>query len=134
MTDLPIKLEYRPGHEMTFAPINVPVADMLRLLHQGVPQVVILEPGDATRYTLLILPLDRGDNVVTHLQAIGIQEEDAERYLFVSKLSCNECPGTFVPFGPDVPVGTYDVLELTENEWSRRLLAWWLTTLNVLFF
>lgn len=134
MTDLPIKLEYRPGVQMTFAPVNVPVVDMIRLLHQGVAQVVILEPGDATRYTLLIFPLDRGDNVSAHLDAIGIRGEDAHRYLFVSKLSPDECPGTFVLFGADVPVGTYDVVELTENEWSRELLAWWLTTLNILFF
>ena len=128
MTDL----EYR-GKKMEFVPVNVLPSDMIRLIHQGVPQVVILEPGDATRYTLLLIPLDRGDNVVGHLDSIGIQGEDAERYLFVSKLSPDACPGTFVPFGPDATVGTYDVLDLTSNEWSRELLAWWLTSLAHLF-
>ena len=131
MTNLPIDLEYRPGHKMVFAPINVSVTDMIRLLRQGVPQVVILEPGDATRYTLLLLPLDH-DNVGAYLDSVGIREEAAERYLFVAKLSYDECPGTWVPFGPGGHVGTYDVTELSDNGWSHELLAWWLTNLNAL--
>ena len=121
-------LEYH-GRPMEFLPINVLPSHLIRLFHQGLPQTIILEPGDATRYTLLLLPLGLGDNVGAHLDAIGIPPSEADHYIFVSKLSCDECLGTWLPFGPGVEVGTYDVVELTTNEWSREFLAWWFTEL-----
>ena len=127
------KLLYH-GRPMAFAPINVSVLHLIQTLHKGTPQVVVLEPGDATRYMLLLLPLDLGDEVSSYLGDLGIPAAEADRYLFVSKLSHDVCLGTWVPFGPDVHVGTYDVTDLTPNEWSRELLAWWLTHLYRLLY
>lgn len=123
-------LEYRPGVLMKVEPINATMKEVVESARCGEQQVVILEPGDATRYHLLLLPMLDTDLVSPHLQSFGIQPEDAHKYLFVSKLSGNECPGTWVPFGPGQKVGTHDVTELTTNEWSQVLLAWWLTNLN----
>ncbi|KKN88166.1 hypothetical protein LCGC14_0252380 [marine sediment metagenome] len=123
MTD---PIEYN-GKPMRFEPINITTLDMLRLMRRGTPQVVLLEPGDATRYTLLAVPL--GTDVASHLDDFGIPRREAHNYLFVSKLAAEECPGTWLPFGSDLTVGTYDVVPLTDNEWSRRFLAWWFTRL-----
>ncbi len=125
MTDL----EYRPGKLMEVQPINVRLSEVVGTLRLNEPIVAILEPGDATRYTLLLVPMRVGDGVSPYLQGFGIQQEDADRYLFVSKLSGYECPGTWVPFVIDRPVGVHDVTELTDNPWSQQLLAWWLTNL-----
>lgn len=122
------ELEYRPGKLMALEPINVTMAAVIRTLRLGEPIVVILEPGDATRYTLLLVPLRH--NVSPYLQGFGIQPWEANNYLFVSKLSTDECPGTWVPFGPGQRVGTHDVTELSSNDWSQRFLSWWLTNLN----
>lgn len=125
MTDL----EYRPGTLMEFDPINVTIREVMRTLRLERAQVVILEPGDATRYTLLLVPIT-GTGVSPHLDAFGIMPSEAHKYLFVSKLSGYECPGTWVPFGSGLTVGTHDVTELSTNGWSQELLAWWFTSLN----
>jgi len=117
------------GRPMTFTPINVSLTHLIATLHQNVPQVVILEPGDATRYTLLLVPLNLGDDVSAHLDAVGIPSDAADGYLFVSKLDTHECPGTWIPFGSGLTVGTYDLPALTGNAWSCELLAWWFTHL-----
>ena len=127
MTDL----EYRPGKTMKFEPINVTISEVVSTLGFNQPIVVTLEPGDATRYVLLLVPIRDGDSVSHHLGFIGINSRDD--YLFVSYLSSRECPGTFVPFGPHGSVDTYNVDELTENEWSRIFLSWWLTNLKEAF-
>ncbi len=125
MTDL----EYRPGKLMNGTPINMAMSEVVGTLRLNEPVAVILEPGDATRYTLLLVPMRPGDSVSPHLGWYGIPEEEADNYLFVSNLSDSECPGTWVPFGPGRIVGTYDVTELSKNEWSQKLIAWWLTNL-----
>ena len=125
MTDL----EYRPGKLMNSTPINMAISEVVGNLRLNEPVVVILEPGDATRYTLLLVPMRQGDSVSPHLGSMGIPEEVADTYLFVSNLSDSECPGTWVPYGLGIQVGTYDVTELSRNEWSQRLIAWWLTNL-----
>ncbi len=115
---------------MAFEPINMAISEVVGTLRLNEPVVVILEPGDATRYTLLLVPMRRGDSVSPHLQGFGIQASEADRYLFVSKLSGDECPGTWVPFGPLFSkVGVHDVTELTDNDWSQMFLSWWLTNL-----
>ena len=41
-------LEYH-GRPMAFDPINTTIEKVVQLLFRGTPQVVALEPGDATR-------------------------------------------------------------------------------------
>ena len=119
-------IEYQ-GKPMTFDPINVSVLRVVQLLYQDTPQVVILEPGDATRYILLLVPL--GTNIAPYLSDYGIPSRESTQYLFVSKLTDEECLGTWIPFGQDRVVGTYNVVPLSNNEWSRQFLAWWFTSL-----
>lgn len=124
MTDL----EYRPGTLMKFEPINVSIEAVLSCIAAHEPQVVILEPGDATRYTLLLVA-PGAPCVSGELRGIGIPLSEADHYLFVSKITSLECPGTFVPFGRGQVVGFQDVTELSSNEWSQRFLSWWFTSL-----
>lgn len=49
-------LEYR-GRPLLSTPRNVPLDDCAHRLRNGKPFTVVLEPGDATRYTFALLPL-----------------------------------------------------------------------------
>ncbi len=119
-------IEYH-GRLMEFAPTNVTGLGVIQSLHRKIPQVVVLEPGDATRYILLMVPL--GANIAPYLDDYGIPSWEANSYLFVSKLSGEECLGTWIPFGPGRVVDTHNVEPLSSNEWSRQFLAWWFTSL-----
>ncbi|KKN88120.1 hypothetical protein LCGC14_0251920 [marine sediment metagenome] len=119
-------IEYQ-GKPMTFDPTNISVLRVVQLLYRGTPQVVILEPGDATRYVLLLVPL--GTGIAPYLGDYGILSRESNQYLFVSKLAGEECLGTWIPFGQDRVVRTHNVVPLSNNEWSRQFLAWWFTSL-----
>lgn len=121
-------LMYATGKEMKFEPVNRPSAQVLRLIKTGVPQVVILEPGDATRYMLLIVPLINME-AGNHIRDIGIPFSEAANYIFVSKLSREECQGTWIQVGENQQVGVWSTAPLSPNTWSQKLLAWWFTTL-----
>lgn len=43
---------------LNFEPANISNLELLHRLHEGETTRVILEPGDATRYDLLIIPLN----------------------------------------------------------------------------
>ncbi len=113
--------------EMQFAPINVDLDELIPEINGGNPAVVILEPGDATRYVLLLVPLSIG--IAPHLRGFGIPSAEASNYIFVSKLSGEDCQGTWIPFGQKVVVGTWHVDSLSGNSWSQEFLAWWFTEL-----
>lgn len=119
-------LEYH-GRPMAFDPINTTIEKVVQLLFRGTPQVVALEPGDATRYTLLMVPL--GNDVAPFLDSVGIPPESGGNYLFVSALSDQLSRGEWLPFGAGLTVGTYDLANISENPWSQEFLAWWFTTL-----
>ena len=124
-------LEYSPGKFMAFAPKNIVTTGMVELLQHNQPLVVILEPGDATRYTLLLVPA-ASSAVGRDLSDFGIVASQAHRYIFVSKLSSMECQGSWLPFGPGVVVEPHDIVYLSDNQWSQTFLAWWFTELNKL--
>lgn len=69
------------------------------------PVFVVLEPGDATRYDLLLARVPEKPLVAVAY----FQQEKA------------------VTFYSGRQVYPWDMVGLTSNEWSRRLLAWWLT-------
>lgn len=116
-------LIYRAGNlerPMIAEPVNVPLWKMARILVEGRPVVAILEPGDATRYTLLITPVWAGE-VREHLGSLGILEDSAAEYLHISKL--DDLGGNESWFAAP-RTGSWD-LEYVRNEWSREFLSWW---------
>ncbi len=91
----------------------------------GQPIVVVLEPGDATRYRLLIVPcwnaeVDGGGN----LSDIGIPSKAAREFLMVTQF--DDLGGMM--FFASRNVGEHD-LGAIKNEWTRTLLTWWVNQL-----
>lgn len=109
--------------EMQVEPINIPLTEVAQLLKEGDPVVVILEPGDATRYRLLIVPC-WSCSVGGRLGDIGIPLGKETDYLMVTK---------FDNYGGNMFFATEHVqhwdAEALENEWSRDLVTWWVRRL-----
>lgn len=117
-------LTYHNGAEMKLAPVNLPYDDVISALRGNAPVVVILEPGDATRYTLLLQPVAM-PFIGGYLGAFGIPAYDADRYLLVTRLGSQGMRTVWLPLH-DGPIAEHHVAGLTANEWSRALYAWWL--------
>ena len=124
-------LMYQGRKALKFQPVNHhDMVDVIAAIHAGMPQVVILEPGDATRYTLLLMPLQAMSSVTDHLGEFGIEPYRAHEYMYVARLDVENCPGTWVPFGENRLVERWNVEPLgNQNVWSERVIAWWLTEL-----
>ena len=118
-------LMYLGTREMNPTPVNfASVTDVARHLHQrtGRPAVVILEPGDGTRYRLCVVPC-WGPGIWNELGDVGIPGHVAQDYLLVTRFDAH---GGDVFFSTE-RVEYFDVE--VQNEWSRRFLAWWLRRL-----
>ncbi len=111
------------GKRMMIEPINVPMHHVVDTLRGGGVIVVILEPGDGTRYRLLLTPC-WASGVKGELEDVGILPGAAERYILVTKFDGHEGVAFFSYPG----AGTWD-MTCVENDWSRELLTWWLNLL-----
>jgi len=110
--------------EMLAEPLNMSLSAVAMYLLDREPVVVSLEPGDATNYTLLIVPA-LASGVHGQLGRYGIPLAACRDYLFISKLSGEACPGTFVR----PPCHDFDFEFISPNEWTRTFLAWWVNEL-----
>lgn len=119
-------LEYQ-GKVMEVEPITMTLQEVAEQIKIGNPVVAELEPGDNTYYAILIVPL-HGDGIRSKLGRFGIVPARSGDYWFVAKLGSIQSQGTFVRV--DVAaIQVHQVAPLTDNEWSQRLLSWWLTHL-----
>lgn len=97
-------LFYRPGVSMSMEPVNVALYDLAQSLRAGMPEGVILEPGDATKYELRLRPRPGRRMAVQYGNKI-----------------VEVAPG----------FGHSRMAELTENLWTRTLFTWWMDQLFV---
>lgn len=125
MTD---NLHYTDGKKMNPDPINIDMDVLVERLDNGVSTIVQLEPGDATYYSLLIVPV-WSSSVAANLGRFGIPLDNSHNYLIVAKLG--SCGGTvgFVPLA-DGKLDTHHFADFIENGWSQVLLAWWFNILK----
>ena len=115
------ELSYQ-GSMMSAKPLNVSLTELARRLHQGEPAVVILEPGDATRYRLLITSC-WAQGIRNELADVGIPARATNEYLLVTKFDGHLGDAWFA----SATVEDFDVP--VSNKWSCALLAWWLRLL-----
>lgn len=115
------KLSYH-GKELRLEPINATMGVIAAELLKGHPALAILEPGDATRYEVILVPC-WSSNIRLGLASQGIRPTETDDYLLCAKLNGNT--GTF--FATE-HVQEYDI-ETIHNEWSCHFLAWWLRNL-----
>lgn len=94
------RLVYNEHAVMDPAPRNILVEDLVATLRRGQAAIVVLEPGDMTRYVLTICPYQGGYHIVrftgNETRAAWLHEHD-----WVEKV-CGS------------------------NEWSRILIPWWI--------
>ena len=86
-----------------------------------------LEPGDGTRYDVLLTPCWT-DGVVTTLCGQGIRPDDAGKYIHAIWLGRTQGRGALVRV--DQSVGEWDLETFDKNGWTRTFMAWWLTQLG----
>lgn len=109
------------NREMKSEPSNYTLEQVAGLLHHYTSSVIaILEPGDATRYILLIVPA-WSNHVQNHLNSFGIPDRAVRDYLIAVNLD-DRGGRAFYATGW---VGPWDLIDSITNEWSRELLAWW---------
>lgn len=116
---------------LKWEPSNVTERELLDFLAEAKPAVVVLEPGDMTRYMLLLTPVDR-KGIRECLGSIGIPRDVAGRYLHVTKLASDPRGQgwAWVPWIDGVEIEVRDVAEIHANQWTQQVFAWWLTELR----
>ena len=122
-----MKLVYPPdtpnGREMKLEPVNRSLKECRDFIKMDEPQVVILEPGDGTRYTLLLTPV-ACEGIARHLGDFGIPYSARGKYYLLTKLSDRQSLSCWIRITQHIDV--YDVEHITENRWTRIFIAWWL--------
>lgn len=113
------------GKDLHNEPENTSLEELRKVLYIRQPTMAVLEPGNATRYMILLVPCDS----ITHpsLSSFGIPPHTRYTYCFVSLLTDYQCLGTWVPTDREVDV--HDVEDLSNNPWTREIIAWWLNEL-----
>lgn len=112
------KLMYH-GMEMRLEPINVPMYLIASELNKNNPSLALLEPGDGTRYEIILVPC-WSSNIRLGLASNGIRPTDAKDYVLCVKIN-----GIQTSFFATEHVQEYDI-EGVNNDWTCRFLAWWL--------
>lgn len=115
----------RGNKRMTVDPNNVALAVLaMKLLGSSVSQVAILEPGDATRYTLLLTPL-RSPGKFGELAHMGIPAAEAGNYIIWTRLDTLDTNREMgILRWKNYPVGIYE-FSMVSNPWTQELFAWW---------
>lgn len=111
---------------MELEPTNITMSDVVRFLKSEMPCVVDLQPGDATRYQLLLVPC--GSRYVRlFLGVVGIPPESAGNYLFVAKIN-GALGQTFINTTHEPNESDFE--DMGGNTWTMTFLAWWFANLN----
>lgn len=110
------------GQAMNPEPDNIRLSVIADALREGRSVVVVLEPGDATKYRLLLTPC-WALGVCYELGDIGIPPQNSHDYLLVTKFDGHSGDAFFAY----ADVQHFDIS--VSNEWSCELLAWWLRIL-----
>ena len=113
---MPEVLQYH-GRQMKPTPLNMELHEVRSILESGKSVRIRLEPGDGTRYDLLITPQSDPD-----LRFTGCNEH----HFLVTKVTGGECISAFVSRWSDVhqwiPFGN-------RNLWTSEFLNWWWSVL-----
>ena len=102
-------------------PLGITLKQVAKFLVEGKPLTVELEPGDATRYELALIPM------WADLMNLGNYGEERETSLLVVR----SVGGT--PTTAQVVLLERDFKELyrisNQNEWTEQLFSWWFSLL-----
>ena len=107
--------------DLDLSPINRTPGALRSFLGVGTPVKVVLEPGDMTRYVLLITPLRDA------FPEFGIPRDAIDEYLLVTYLSDRGGPSVWIR--SQGPYGTHDTSGLSSNVHTQRILAEFLSRL-----
>lgn len=103
------------GHPMTWAPVRPSTFRLMdQLKERGTSSYIILEPGDATRYELIVSRPPTGGLIV---QRVSGGEPSGTAFMLYEYTRVEEIEHRLKDNG-------------CHNAWSRTLLAWWLDGLR----
>ncbi len=89
---------------------------------RGYPFTAQLEPGDSTRYSLLIVPLHNANT------AFGYDERHMWQHYLISRVVGGEAVATVHRRAWVRNMDQHDAATLSlDNGWTQELLTWWLT-------
>ncbi len=109
------------GREMNRHPINMTFSRLVSLLRRGETCHVVIEPGDGTRYELLIVPQNNG---LVKLDGVSFDS------LFVVLIDPDMHTGKGTILTTPKAVGSKIARDLRPTiSWTATLLTWWLTDL-----
>ncbi len=130
-TRLP-ELEYH-GRQMSVQPLDLELRDVAWMLNVGTAVTVRLEPGDATRYELLLVPM-----AGPFIKIGNYSAEDTESGLIVTRFVGGTPEGTGIVLLNRLEAESSDEMidvqfsEWVSNIWSMRLLNWWFCCLKIM--
>lgn len=115
-------LRYHNGRAMQWEPVNRSGDDLVQDLGRGFQCFVQLEPGDGTRYDLLLTwPAARLEREAFHLSA-----SEARYTMLVIRLRGGDVAGATL-YG-SMNYGAVKAIA-SGNEWTAAFLEWWLEEL-----
>jgi hypothetical protein len=125
-------LDYR-GRQLTAEPSNISLLGVAHQIRDAQPVYVCLQPGDQTRYDLLIVPFSaiHGNPENARDEGLPTWDED-EPHLVVSRLVDMRPMYSAVIWrgcwdGEHRTLATYG--DGRVNEWTHALLTWWFARL-----
>lgn len=99
---------------------------LAKWLLEGTPVFVPLQPGDGTRYTLYVAPVDTAASTPDS----GLAREDVRHALMIVRLDGATPRGAALLTAEEMREQTGDLSGLTDGEaWATQVLAWWLAHL-----
>lgn len=107
-------------------PINTIMLTVADALIAKQPIVVILEPGDATRYMFMVTPCT-AMFVDDHLRSIGVPWDKAKDYVILTRINS---PGASCVVRISTEVFEWDFEGYSNNQHTRQVLAWWFNLLR----
>lgn len=111
------------GKELSLEPINISMDEVVKELQHGETVYVILEPGDATRYELLITPLWGWQR-----RMVPLGEQKPWRWLLVTRMNQSENNHPSIRIQRGFWIGELEPLT-RNNIHTHAIFAWWLCKL-----
>jgi hypothetical protein len=107
----PLELYYHSNQPMKLNIVNTTLDMVIRRLRRGILTTVVLEPGDATRYVIDLIPIR--ETLPLQVVEVYVSQQGRGKITTMS-LSLDKYLDHF----------DYMLAEITTNPWTARVLLW----------
>lgn len=102
------------GKPLRWEPVRSDEPDCAEAVRQGVPLYVVLEPGDGTRYDLVVSRLARAERLPGEPMQFVVSRIQSGTHVASQLFDAEKPDASAIANG---------------NDWSATVLAWWLSEL-----